>query len=124
MTRPPTILALACLALAAGITAADAASFDCAKAAKPDEKAICATPALSDLDVEMATLYGVRMEIPMMMGAKGAAQDEQVAFLQQRAACGSDTACIASAYSARIATLKQTIADAMKDYCNKIGLCG
>jgi uncharacterized protein len=124
MTSLPTTLFLASLALALGMTAASAASFDCARAAKPDEKAICATPSLSNLDVEMATLYGVRMEIPMMMGAKGAAQDDQVAFLQQRAACGSDVPCLTSAYTGRIATLKQTISDAMKDYCNKMGLCG
>ena len=37
----------------------------------------------------MATLYGVRMQIPMLMGARGAAQDEQRAWLAS-AACGSD----------------------------------
>ena len=30
---------------------------------------------------QMATLYGVRMQIPMLMGARGAAQDEQRAWL-------------------------------------------
>jgi uncharacterized protein len=100
-----------------------AASFDCGKATEPDEFAICGNPELSDLDVEMATLYGVRMEIPMMMGARGAAQDDQLAFLRQRASCGSDAACIAAAYRGRIAALKQTIGDAMKDYCARIGLC-
>ena len=58
-----------------------AASFDCGKARTADEKAICASPALSDLDTQMATLYGVRMQIPMLMGARGAAQDEQRAWL-------------------------------------------
>jgi uncharacterized protein len=116
----------AALAIAATLFAAApalAASFDCNKAQKPDELAICGNPELSDLDVEMATLYGVRMEIPMMMGAKGAAQDEQVAFLQQRAACGGNVACIAGAYRQRIAVLKQTISGAMQDYCAKMGLC-
>ena len=116
------IFALAAVAFLA-CSAARAASFDCAKAAKPDELAICANPGLSDLDVEMATLYRVRMEIPMMMGAKGTAQDEEVAFLGRRGACGKNVACIAEAYRERIATLKQTISAAMRDYCVKLGLC-
>lgn len=103
---------------------ADAASFDCAKASKPDEIAICKSQKLSDLDVKMATLYGVRTEIPMMMGARGAAQDEQKAFLTKRAACGGDVSCIEDAYAARIAELEETIKAAMQDYCRKIGLCG
>jgi uncharacterized protein len=114
-------LAVACLAF--GLAPAVAASFDCAKATHPDEKAICANPSLSDLDVRMATLYGVRMEIPMMMGARGAAQDEQRAFLTERGACGGNVACLTAAYQQRIQTLSQTISDAMADYCAKIGLC-
>jgi uncharacterized protein len=104
--------------------AAYAASFDCTNAGKPDEIAICKSQQLSDLDVRMATLYGVRMEIPMMMGARGAAQDEQKAFLAKRTACGSDVSCIESTYAARIAELDKTIKAAMQDYCRKIGLCG
>jgi uncharacterized protein len=109
------------LGLAAG--PATAASFNCAKAAKPDEIAICSDPGLGDLDVKMATLYGVRMEIPMMMGAKGAAQDEQRAFLDQRAGCGANIACIGAAYRERIEVLNQEISAAMQDYCVKMGLC-
>jgi uncharacterized protein len=117
------------LALMAGLFAGamaapgHAASFDCAKAAAPDETAICATPSLSDLDVEMATLYGVRMELPMLMGARGAAQDEQRDFLDKRAACGASAACITQQYGQRIAALKKTIEDGMHDYCVKIGIC-
>ena len=50
---------------------AEAASFDCTKAKTADEIAICQTQILSDLDTQMATLYGVRMQIPMLMGAQG-----------------------------------------------------
>ena len=103
---------------------AEAASFDCAKAAKPDETAICDSTKLSDLDVEMATLYRVRMELPMLMGTRGAAQDQQRAFLTQREQCGSNVACIEAAYTNRIATLNQTIKIAMQDYCAKLGICG
>lgn len=103
---------------------AEAASFDCAKAAKPDEIAICETTALSDFDVQMATLFAVRMEIPMAMGSRGAARDEQRAFLAKRGVCGSDIACLKQVYSTRIGELEQTIQAAMQDYCAKVGICG
>jgi uncharacterized protein len=103
---------------------ADAASFNCGKAAAADEIAICRTTVLSELDVAMATLYGVRMQIPMLMGARGAAQDEQRAFLQSRASCGSNVACIQSAYQQRNGALNATIAAAMQDYCRRLGICG
>lgn len=122
----PRLAALvsASLSLAISVaTGANASSFDCSKAAAPDEIAICADPAVSNLDTVMATLYGVRMEIPMLMGARGAAQDEQEAFLTQRATCGRDTSCLTNIYNSRIAVLQQTISDAMKDYCAKLGIC-
>ena len=122
MNRRLWILAVI-LSVAAATSPATAASFNCANAAKPDELAICSNPGLGDLDVQMATLYGVRMEIPMMMGAKGAAQDEQRAFLQRRGGCGGNVACIGEAYRERIATLNQDISAAMQDYCVKMGLC-
>lgn len=114
---------VAAVAVAAASTSALAASFDCSKAAQPDEKAICATPALGDLDVEMATLYRVRMELPMLMGARGAARDEQQSFLEQRAKCAGDVACLTQQYDQRISALNQTIADGMHDYCVKLGIC-
>ena len=121
-TATPLRTAFVCVALFAGGTA-HAASFDCAKAAAADEIAICADPGISNLDTVMATLYGVRIEIPMLMGARGAAQDEQQEFLTERAGCGGDTTCLENAYNAHIATLRQTISDAMKDYCVKLGIC-
>jgi uncharacterized protein len=109
-------------ALAVG-GAAHAASFDCTKAATPDEIAICANPTLSNLDTVMATLYGVRMEIPMLMGAKGVAQDEQRGWLATRGTCGGNVACLQGAYQGRIGVLQQTISAAMHDYCVKLGIC-
>jgi uncharacterized protein len=103
---------------------AHAASFNCAKAKTLDEKAICASRLLSELDVKMATLWAVRMQIPMLMGSRGAAQDEQHQFLADRGACGSDSACIGSVYQSRIDALNATISAAMQDYCVKVGICG
>jgi uncharacterized protein len=100
-----------------------AASFDCRKASQPDEIAICESRRLSERDVEMSTLYWVRMQLPMLMGARGAAQDEQREFLVQRGSCGSSVVCIQQEYDQRIAELRQTIEGGMKDYCVKSGIC-
>lgn len=115
--------AVAIAVIAAAMPAA-AASFDCGKAETADERAICASYVLSDLDTRMATLYGVRMQIPMLMGARGAAQDEQRAWLAERRACAGDVACIVQSYQQRIAKLNQAIAEAMHDYCARLGICG
>src|ERR1700690_753516 len=89
MSAKLTRLALFAGALFLLAGSADAASFNCAKAKTPDEKAICANPALSDLDTQMAALFGVRMKVPMLMGSRGAAGDEQVQWLQTRGSCGA-----------------------------------
>lgn len=102
---------------------AGAQSFDCAKAASATEKAICDSRSLSNLDVEMATLYGVQQELPMMMGARGATQDAAKAFLSKRDACGADQSCLTNAYDARIGDLKSSLSTAMAQYCKAIELC-
>ena len=60
----------------------------------------------------------------MLMGSRGAAQDEQRAWLDARHACGGNVACLRSAYQTRIAQLNQEISAAMQDYCVKAGICG
>ena len=119
-------LAASALLMIAGLAAtpAAAASFDCGKAKAADEKAICTSRTLSELDVEMATLFHVRMQIPMLMGARGDAGDQQVSWLAKRATCGANVACLTAAYRQRITELKQTISDAMQDYCKRMGICG
>jgi uncharacterized protein len=122
--RKATAAVLGFAAVLLTSTAAGAASYNCAKATKPDEIAICKSRALSELDVKMATLFGVRMKLPMLMGSHGAAGDEQVAFLAGRAKCGAKATCIGAAYQQRIAVLQQEIDAAMQDYCVKLGICG
>jgi uncharacterized protein len=114
---------LVLLAAIAFSTPAYAASFDCAKASHPDEHAICSNQSLSDMDTEMATLFRVRMEIPMLMGARGDAQDEQDTWLATRSACGGNVACISAAYQTRIEQLNNAISAAMQGYCVKLGIC-
>ena len=120
----PAAVAIATLACLATTPASHAASFACSKAKQPDEKAICADRGLSELDVQMAAIYGVRLKIPMLMGERGAAQDEQRAFLQSRATCGANVACLRAAYTQRIAALNQILDAAMQNYCVKLGICG
>ena len=99
-------------------TPVHAASFDCSAASTEDEKAVCSDPALSALDSEMSGLWYGYKAMPLLMGASGNRQDEAQAFLKSRASCGSDTACLKKLYDARIATLKQNIDWAVKNYCN------
>jgi uncharacterized protein len=102
----------------AGISEANAASFDCSAASTPDEKAICADPALSSLDSEMSGLWFGYKAMPLLMGASGNRQDEAQAFLKTRSSCGSNAACLTKLYNARIATLRTNIGWAVKNYCN------
>ncbi|MEJ0097949.1 MAG: hypothetical protein WDM84_08530 [Bauldia sp.] len=124
MRAHPVRLALLAIAFAGLAGSAHAASFNCAKAKTPDEKAVCRNPTLSDLDLQMATLFGVRMKVPMLMGSRGAAQDEQHQFLVTRSACGANVACLSAAYQQRIDTIDAELDAAMQDYCVKLGICG
>ncbi|MGK8187053.1 lysozyme inhibitor LprI family protein [Serratia marcescens] len=101
MKHVPIALLLAALAAP---FAAPAASFDCAKAAGSDERAICANRTLNDLDVQMATKYQFLRGL-FAMGARGAMQDSQQSWLTKRQRCGGDTACLLKSYRTRIAEL-------------------
>jgi uncharacterized protein len=94
-----------------------AASFDCAKAAKPDERAICRAADLSALDSEMGGLWFAFSKVPMLMGSNGARMDDAQAFLRARARCGGSLGCLRPLYRSRIAALKQGISQAMDNYC-------
>jgi uncharacterized protein len=107
---------LACILTPALAAGAQAASFDCGKASKPDERAICANPDLSSLDSEMGGLWFAYSKVPMLMGSNGARMDDAQAFLQQRGQCGDNLACLRPLYRARIDALKHGITAAMNDY--------
>ncbi|WP_073051724.1 lysozyme inhibitor LprI family protein [Kaistia soli] len=100
------MLGLAVIAVAAALPyKAEAASFNCAKAAQPDEVAICAHRDLNDDDVEMATRYQMLLKL-VAMGTAGDMRDDQKAWLSWRRSCGSDVACLGNAYQDRIGALK------------------
>lgn len=89
-------------------TPALSASFDCSTARATDEKAICNSCDLAQLDVKMDTLYGVISRLSAM-GARGDLRDTQRAWLARRSLCGSDASCLRDAYQGRIGELEQTM---------------
>lgn len=91
-------------------TPAGAASFSCSGVTAPDEAAICGNCDLAQQDVKMATLYGVVTRL-VGMGQRGQFQDDQRAWLRQRAGCKGDAACLAAAYQARIGQIEEALAD-------------
>ena len=93
-------------------------------AAASDMPADCPNATLAKLDTEAATLFEVRMTMPMLMGERGAAQDDNQAFTEQLAACGENADCKQSAYEARISALKDTLKAGMDEYCKLKGICG
>lgn len=114
--RPAAMAAFAAALLATGLAGPlplHAASFDCAKASTPDERAVCADPALSALDSEMGALWYSYSRVQLMMGASGARRDDARAFLAARSKCGADVSCLGTLYRQRNATLKQQIAAAL-----------
>lgn len=85
-----------------------AASFDCAKARAPDEKAICANMALNDKDVRMSVLYDINRHT-LAMGGRGALEDAQRQWLRDRRGCGANRACLNRAYDGRLADLERSM---------------
>jgi uncharacterized protein len=100
-----TLLAMVTLSSASAF----AASFDCGRARLPDEKAVCASRQLSEMDVEMSVRYQMLTGL-VAMGTRGDMQDEQQAWLKSRKACGGNQSCLLNAYRRRIGTLKDDYA--------------
>jgi len=98
---PASVLAVALAGLA---LPAAAASFDCAKARRADERAICANRDLNDQDVRMDQLYGITRHL-VPMGGRDAIMDDQRAWLTSRARCGANRACLARSYDQRLRAL-------------------
>lgn len=103
-----TSITLVLLFVLSGSTAA--ASFDCSHVTAPDEKAICADRGLSEKDVRMATIYKMLQKL-MLMGGRGALQDEQTDWLQKRRQCESNTVCLSHLYDRQIGTLSSQFQD-------------
>ena len=77
-------------------------SFDCARAFYPDEKAICASSALSALDRQLAAVYFKARAAAPDLKAFQAAQNRQIL---ERRLCGSSEQCITAWYQQRMQEL-------------------
>ncbi|VWC84727.1 PF07007 family protein [Burkholderia lata] len=82
--------------------AAHAAGFDCAKAASPTEKAICADATLSKLDGDLAAAWKQALA---KGGDTAALKAAQLKWLKQRDQCGADAPCLGDRYRERLASL-------------------
>ena len=93
-----------CLALAVPSLAATALAvpIDCSKAAKPDERTICADPFLLQTDARLDTLYDVSLRF-VAMGERGDLIDGQRQWVRDREKCGRDKNCLRAAYAKRTA---------------------
>ncbi|MDO9426949.1 MAG: lysozyme inhibitor LprI family protein [Methylobacterium sp.] len=112
---PPIVTsALAGLAMALLATGtAQAASFPCDKAEAADERAICATLALNDRDVEMSTRFEI-LRAMLPMGGNAKLREDQDAWLAERRTCGADVACLTQAYDGRLKTLRAVFSEFAK----------
>lgn len=76
-------------------------AFDCTKASLEDEKAICATPSLMQLDAVLNKSYlSARKEAD-----KERLKTEQLTWLKERQQCSDDRICLGNSYISRIKTL-------------------
>jgi hypothetical protein len=111
---------LATLAVIFAINVAQAASFDCAKAASSVEKAICSNGKLSRLDDEMGEIY---TEVLKVVADGPGVMIGQRSWLKTRNKCNDDV-CIERMYKVRLDRLHYHLRNAgeptMSDYA---GLC-
>ena len=110
--RVPFLALSLALSLAAASPAA-AASFPCAKAETPDEKTVCDTRSLNDLDVEMAVRFDILKDL-LPMGNRTKMQEDQESWLKDRRACGTDVACLTAAYEGRLKILRSVLSEFAK----------
>jgi uncharacterized protein len=85
--------------------AAQAQSFNCRTADRPDEVLICQSSRLSSLDERMSSLY-FTLRNRLTGAERRALETAQASWLQSRIACGRDFQCIETRYERRIAELR------------------
>lgn len=81
-----------------------AASFECKKATTEIEKSICSSQKLSDLDEYLGRYYAAAIA-ELKDGAACLNADQREWVKTKRNVCGSDVACLSSAYLTRLGTL-------------------
>lgn len=108
--KPHLFYALSALVLACAGPAA-AASFNCAKASTPSEKAVCADPKLSALDGEVARAFNTASEA-LGVDLSDKTNDYTVLYrrlqrdwLADRDRCAADRVCLRRQYERRLSVL-------------------
>jgi uncharacterized protein len=93
-----------------------AASFNCAKASTPQEKAICANPKLSALDGQVAASYAALRNQLSANGAAEVQSDQRAWLVWLRAVCPVQQPkgetlrdCLTAKYNDRLPTLKASL---------------
>jgi len=74
-----------------------AASFNCAHVRASDERAVCTSRALSEMDVEGAVRFET-LAGRVAMGTHGDMGDEQMMFLRQPSQRGMNISCLTALY--------------------------
>ena len=91
-------------------------SFDCSLASTWAERAICASPLLSALDVQLDTVYG-RLREALPDGAFSVIRQRQREWLDERESCGAirsqmaQEGCLAGLIEERILELNEHLRD-------------
>jgi hypothetical protein len=116
--RFKALIPLVAIGFSAASSGTQAAGFDCKYAKTKVEKLICADPALSKLDGEMSRLFKeIENETAGKDGETGKpvdhAGDEQRQWREAVRDVCTDTACLESAYTARLAAMRKNWADAL-----------
>jgi uncharacterized protein len=86
-------------AMSLAVSHVHAASFDCARATLPAEKAICGNANLSSLDERTTGMYFIIVGSDAPAATVAPVKEAQSKFLARRDACGADIDCLVSAYT-------------------------
>ena len=87
-----------------------ASPIDCTKVTNATERKICSTPSLLQADARMTAYFEIATQF-VGMGVRGNLEDSQQAFPAVRNKCGTDKACILTAYKKQTAPLEAVIAN-------------
>lgn len=105
MKKSLLMLATAASLLAVSFSS-QAASFNCKKASKPTERAICANQRLNEADTKLTNTYNILLRFG---GDNSRIRSEQLQWLRDRNQCGNRVAFISEEYQHRQRQLEQEI---------------
>jgi len=100
--------------LASAATGAQAQSFNCRKAYFPDEKLICTSPELSNLDERLDWIFRQNMRLLSKPGREALDREEE-RWVVARRRCGGDHRCVEGFYRGRIGELTERLGEARDD---------